>query len=77
MTRRTAAATEDIKAGIAGAQSPTASGISDIPPNIGEASMGELDSSLRMSQSSQATQDIARETAGVDHAARQDGGQQW
>jgi methyl-accepting chemotaxis protein len=102
LAQQTAAATEDIKARVAGVQSSASGGISeiekvsqvirevsdivssiaaaieeqatvtkDIARNIGDASTGVRDANLRVSESSQASQDIAREIAGVDHAARQ------
>src|ERR1039457_3641267 len=109
LAQQTAAATEDIKARIAGVQSSSAGGIAeidkvsrvihevseivasiaaaieeqstmtkDIAGNIGEAATGVKDANLRVVESSQATQEIAREIAGVDHAASQmaDGSEQ-
>jgi methyl-accepting chemotaxis protein len=109
LAKQTAAATEDIKARIAGVQTSAAGGISeigkvsqvihevsdivasiaaaieeqstvtkDIARNIGHASTGVRDANQRVSEASLATMGIAREIAGVDHAAGQmaDGSEQ-
>ena len=102
LAKQTAAATEDIKARVAGVQSSAAVGIAeidkvshvirgvsdivasiaaaieqqatvtqDIARNIGEATTGVRDANVRVAESSQATQDIAKEITGVDLAVRQ------
>jgi methyl-accepting chemotaxis protein len=109
LAQQTAAATEDIKARIAGVQSSTAGGIAeiekiskvirdvsdivtaiaaaieeqstvtrDIARHIGEATIGVRDANVRVSESSQAAQSIAKEIAGVDQLAREmaDGSEQ-
>ena len=102
LAQQTAAATEDIKARIAGVQSSSAGGIAEIGRisqviqevceivssiaaaieeqatatknialNVGEASAGVRDANLRVSESAQVTQAIAKDIASVDHAASQ------
>jgi len=60
----------DIVSSIAAAIEEQATVTQDIARNIGQASIGVRDANLRVSESSQANQDIAREIVGVDHAAR-------
>jgi methyl-accepting chemotaxis protein len=109
LAQQTAAATEDIKTRIAGVQSSTTSGITelekvshvirevseivttiataiegqstvtkDIANSIGHASMGVADANLQVAQTSQASQEMARDITGVDSAAREmtDGSEQ-
>ncbi len=60
----------EIVASIAAAIEQQATVTKDIARNIGEASIGVADANVRVGESSQATQAIAREIAGVDDAAR-------
>jgi methyl-accepting chemotaxis protein len=68
----------DIVSTIAAAIEEQATVTKDIARNIAEASTGVGDANSRMSQTSQATQEITKEIAGVDHAAGQmaDGSEQ-
>jgi len=60
----------DIVASIATAIEEQATVTKDIARNIGEATTGVRDANLRVSESSQVTQSIAQEIAGVDQATR-------
>ena len=67
----------DIVAAIAAAIEEQSTVTKDIARNIGEATTGVRDANTRVSESSQVTQSIAQEIAGVDHATRENGrGQQ-
>jgi methyl-accepting chemotaxis protein len=68
----------DIVSSIAAAIEEQATVTKNIAHNIGEATTGVRDANVRVAESSQATQEIAREIGGVDHAARQmaDGSEQ-
>jgi methyl-accepting chemotaxis protein len=60
----------DIVAAIAAAIEEQATVTKDIARNVGEATSGVRDANVRVAQSSQVTQSIAREIAGVDQATR-------
>jgi len=60
----------DIVAAIAAAIEEQATVTKDIARNIGEATTGVRDANVRVSESSQVTQSIAKEIAGVDQASR-------
>ena len=66
----------DIVSSIAAAIEEQSTVTKDIARNIAEASTGVRDANQRVAESSQATAEIAREIAGVDQAARTDGGGQ-
>jgi len=61
----------DIVSAIAAAIEEQATVTKDIARNIGEATASVRDANLRVSESSQVTQSITKEIAGVDHATRE------